>query len=119
MVTHTKNELKNEFISRWGPSVQEEEHRGDDLAAGGDGIAEQSREGGGKDKTKGAILSHAQQHLFGLFRTDIIDLHPENKVYCCALQRTPAEEITFETLKNAIGTIQLFYFFSIINNIVA
>lgn len=26
---------------------------------------------------------------------------------CCALQRTPAEEITFETLKNAIGEFLL------------
>lgn len=47
-------------FSRWGPSVQEEEHRGDYLAAGGDGVAEQSREGGGKDKTTGAVLSFAK-----------------------------------------------------------
>lgn len=59
-------------------------------------------------KTKPRAQFYLLRNLFDLFHRKRLFIYIGTiKCCCCALQRTPAEEITFETLKNAIGTIQL------------
>lgn len=111
-------------LSRWGPSVQEKEYWGDHLTAGGGGVPEQSRERGGEGKKHFQQFCALKLKYIRFKEVQPFSKHVSRELYtsqdvlsycsivliCSVLQRTPAEEITFETLKNAIGMFTHFYF---------